>query len=70
MHPLSAPTVNIPAPGIIQANDVAYGSVDACMPAEYDGPYGVLLGERYTVIHSVATDSANVDIAVVVEKRG
>ena len=53
-----------------QANNTAYGSVDAFMAAEYDGPYGVLLGERYTVIQSIATDGANHCVASVVERRG
>lgn len=70
MYPLSATNVNAPAQGIKQISDVAYGSVEACVPLEYDGPYGVLLGERYTVVHSVATDSANEEVAVVLEPRG
>jgi hypothetical protein len=70
MLPPAAP-VSVPAQGISQSRDVAYGSLDACIPAEYDGPYGVLLGERYTVIHSVATDSANDGVAsMMMSSRG
>lgn len=70
MYPPSALGVNVPVPAIKQARDVTYGSVEACMPAEYDGPYGVLLGERYTVIQSVATASANEGVAVLIEQCG
>lgn len=66
----AAPSVVVPSQGISQARDVAYGSLDVCNPVEYDGPYGVLLGERYTVIHSVATDGANEGVELVTSSRG
>ncbi len=70
MGSLSFPAVSAPAIKIKRARDFTYGSIEASTPVEYDGPYGILLGERYSVIQSVATDGANSGVVVVVENRG